>query len=149
MHKKVELNIFGCWPATAMQIQTSSHNWHYLIEYCHELNGAYRPDLPCRISTDWSALAMGAAFEQRRQDGTWQLVACLHRKCNEAESKYSSYKGELRAIAWALEKLRPFVIGKQFEILTDCQSLIHINSRTPVDNKVHRDLEILSQFDYA
>eukprot|EP01071_Lankesteria_metandrocarpae_P000285 Lankesteria_metandrocarpae@DN10424_c0_g1_i1.p1 len=48
-----------------------------------------------RVTTDWSNYAMGAVFQQKQQNELWGLVACLYRKCNMSESRYSSYKGEL------------------------------------------------------
>ncbi|CAI6352885.1 unnamed protein product [Macrosiphum euphorbiae] len=50
------------------------------------------------------------------------------RKTSDAESRYHSSKLELLCLVWAVNKLRQFLFGIKFVILTDCQALVYLNN---------------------
>ena len=67
------------------------------------------PDVPIKLTTDASEVAMGAELSQER-DGTWKPVAFFSRKFNPTQKKYSTYDKELLAIF----ELIKFSITKYF-----------------------------------
>lgn len=87
--------------------------------------GAVRTEL----HTDASKLGLGAMlFQADTEEEKVKLVYAISRTTSEAESKYHSRRLEMLAVAWALQKLRPFSIGLKFVVYTDRQSMIHMNA---------------------
>lgn len=108
-----------------------------------------RPDYNKRfyLKTDWSKHAMGAALlqaedsdearEAERQEtqdhkcrfdktlGQLRLrpVMFLSRKCKGPEIDYHSYWGETATGRWAMNKLRKYLLGREFTWITDCSGV--------------------------
>ena len=75
------------------------------------------------LHTDASQYGYGAILFQRSQeDNLMQPVYYVSRKTTEAEQKYSSYELEVLAVIHALGKLRIYLLGHHFKILTDCSA---------------------------
>ena len=78
---------------------------------------------PFILETDASQRVLGAILSQKQPDGTQRVVAyasrCL-RPTERNETNYSSFKLEMLALKWAVtEKFRSYLLGSQFEVLTD------------------------------
>lgn len=81
------------------------------------------------LHTDASTEGLGAILLPSRKRGEpLQLVYCASRRTSEPESRYHSSKLELMCIVWAVNKLRQFLLGIKFVILTDCQALVYLNN---------------------
>ncbi|KAL7303301.1 hypothetical protein TKK_0004492 [Trichogramma kaykai] len=81
------------------------------------------------LHTDESSIGLGAMLMQKdKENDALKLVYAISRCTTEAESKYHSSKLELLAIAWALDRLRAFLIGIKFVAIIDCQSLVYMNA---------------------
>ena len=46
------------------------------------------------------------------------------KKLTRGETKYAATEGECAAIVWAIDKVRPFIVGAKFYIYTDHQALL-------------------------
>lgn len=78
------------------------------------------------LSTDWSQTAIGAVLSQLDQscDPPREYpVAFASRLCSLPESRYAPQKGECLALVWAVQKFRPYLHGRDFEVYTDHHSL--------------------------
>ena len=60
-----------------------------------------------------------------RQEKHLRPVCYLSKKTTEAEARYTSYKLELMAVAYALDKLRNLLYGRKFTVVTDCAAVTH------------------------
>lgn len=69
-----------------------------------------------------------AAMLLQRKDNEWRLVYCVSRRTTDAEGNYHSSKLELMAIVWAVDWLRPLLLGIHFIIVTDCQALVYLHA---------------------
>ena len=76
------------------------------------------------------------------------LVYAISRKTPEVEAAYHLSKLELLAIVWAMERLRPLLIGIKFTVITDCQALVYVNSLKTKSSQIIRWLGAVSEFDY-
>ena len=70
---------------------------------------------PFIITTDFSALGLSAILSQI-QGGHERLITCASRKTSPSEQNYSSLKGEMRSLIFALEKFDRFINLQSFFI---------------------------------
>lgn len=52
------------------------------------------------------------------------------------------------AIIWAMERLRKFLIGLHFHVITDCQALLHIDTLRTKNTQIVRWLNSIAEFDF-
>uniref|UniRef100_A0ABD2W8I8 RNA-directed DNA polymerase n=1 Tax=Trichogramma kaykai TaxID=54128 RepID=A0ABD2W8I8_9HYME len=116
---------------------------------CRPILRLYNPKATrTELHTDASASGLGAVLLQTDQiNEPLRLVYAISRCTNEAEAKYHSSRLELLAVAWSLERLRPFLIGIKFYVVTDCQSLIHLNAWKTKNSQVARWMSEIAEYD--
>lgn len=76
------------------------------------------------IATDASDFAIGAVLTQDEHP-----ISYASRTLNEHERKYSTTERELLAIVWAVNYFRPYIYGRTFDLVTDHQPLIWLQSK--------------------
>ena len=107
---------------------------------------------PFILETDASQRGLGAILSQKQPDGTQRVVAyasrCL-RPTERNETNYSSFKLEMLALKWAVtEKFRSYLLGSQFEVLTDNNPLAHFKTSN-LGALEQRWAAQLGQFDFT
>ena len=80
-------------------------------------------DLEFKVQTDASNFAIGAILSQNDHAGRDHPIQYLSRKLRQNEIKWNTRDKEAIAIVWALDELRPYLIGKHFVLETDCKNL--------------------------
>ena len=83
----------------------------------------YEPTAETEVHSDASQVGLGAVLLQKREDRKFHLVCFYSRKTTKDESKYHSYELEALAIVCALTRFRFYLLGIEFVIRTDCNSL--------------------------
>ena len=78
----------------------------------------------CRIKCDASHKGLGAALEKELEPDKWVPIAFTSRFLNAAEQKYSTNELELLAVVWSCEFFRNYLLGNQFQILTDHKAIV-------------------------
>ena len=78
----------------------------------------------CRINCDASHKELGAALEQELEPDKWVPIAFTSKFLNAAEQKYSTNELELLAVVWSCEFFRNYLLGNQFQILTDHKAIV-------------------------
>lgn len=106
----------------------------------------YSPDLETELHTDASISGYGAALMQKR-GVDWHPVMYLSFKTSSAEQRYSSYELEVLAVIKALKKLRVYLLGLQFRIVTDCKAFTQTMEKKDICPKVARWALCLGEFD--
>ena len=81
------------------------------------------PARPTRLLTDASELAVSAILEQPDDAGEFHPVAFESRKLTSPERSYPPHLMELLSVVHALKTIRPYLLGKPFELHTDNASL--------------------------
>ncbi|XP_064479216.1 uncharacterized protein LOC135392436 [Ornithodoros turicata] len=76
-----------------------------------------------QVHTDASKLGLGALLLQEDEDRHFRPVVYLSRALKGAEANYSSTELEALAVKWSLEQLRPYLLGRKFQIVTDHHAL--------------------------
>lgn len=107
----------------------------------------FDPDLPTELHTDASALGYGAVLIQR-QNQTPHVIGYFSMRTTSAESKYHSYELETLAVVKAIKHFRHFLYGRQFKVVTDCNSLKASRHKKELTPRVHRWWSFLQSFEF-
>ena len=83
---------------------------------------------PFILTTDASDVAAAAVLSQLDDDGVEHPVGYYGHVFDDTERRYSATKREAFAIKWACQKLRHFLHGRLFTIITDHQALRHLET---------------------
>ena len=92
---------------------------------------------PLFLVTDASDEGLGGCLMQQH-DGLFHPVKFLSRKLKGAERNYSTIEKECLAIIWAVDKLRVYLFGREFVLLTDHRPLTFIDQTRIKNNRVMR-----------
>jgi hypothetical protein len=103
---------------------------------------------PFRVRCDWSKKGVGGVLLQEDDGGVEQVVAYGSRNCNGAESRYSSFEGELLAAVYFMRLWRQYLYGERFELKSDHQPLQWILTNSKLMGKLARWALMLSEFDF-
>jgi hypothetical protein len=82
---------------------------------------------PFVLQTDASSQDVGAILSQEFEEGE-RPVAYGSRTLTKCEKAYSTTEQECLAVLWAVEKVRPYLEGSEFVVVTDHHSLVWLNN---------------------
>ncbi|UYV73134.1 hypothetical protein LAZ67_10001919 [Cordylochernes scorpioides] len=108
----------------------------------------YNPELKTEVHCDASAERLAGMLLQEDEDCKWRLVYCVSKKTTEAEKMYHSSKLELMAIVWTLDRLRQFLVGIKFTVVTDCQALVYMNAKKTTNPQIARWYNLNQEHDF-
>ena len=102
------------------------------------------PDGEFEVTTDASedAKAVGAVLTQNGHP-----VAFESKKLNSHQLNYSVHDKEMCAIMHALERWRPFLLGRHFKVYTDHRSLVHFKTQSNLNQRQLRWQEKAADYD--
>ena len=102
------------------------------------------PDGEFEVTTDASedAKAVGAVLMQNGHP-----VAYESTKLNPHQLNYSVHDKEMCAIMHALERWRPFLLGRHFKVYTDHRSLVHFKTQSNLNQRQLRWQEKAADYD--
>uniref|UniRef100_A0A8C5EHT7 Reverse transcriptase/retrotransposon-derived protein RNase H-like domain-containing protein n=1 Tax=Gouania willdenowi TaxID=441366 RepID=A0A8C5EHT7_GOUWI len=75
------------------------------------------------VAADASSYGLGAVLTQEQPTGTWRPIVFISRCLTEAEKHYAQTEKEALAVAWACERLAPYIHGLRFKLETDHKPL--------------------------
>lgn len=107
----------------------------------------YDPDLPTELYTDASSLGYGAILIQKNQNKN-KVIAYYSKRTSLTEAKYSSYDLETLAIYNALKQFRVYLLGINFKIFTDCNSIKSTVNKKDLSPRVARWWTYLQDFNF-
>jgi transposase InsO family protein len=99
------------------------------------------------VLCDSSQVACGAAL-CHMEHGQLRPILFLGKKFSPAETRLSALERELLGILTVLNKLRFYLMGHPFYLLTDAKGLIFLKNKASINNKLTRWLLLLSEFDF-
>lgn len=102
---------------------------------------------PFVIQCDASAYGIGAVLIQQYDDRE-HVIAYLSRSLTHQERKYSTTERECLAVIWSIEKLRPYIEGGRFTVVTDHYSLLWLNNLKDNTGRLGRWCLRLQQYDF-
>lgn len=107
------------------------------------------PNAELQITTDASALGIGAVLEQKYPNGEIKPLYFYSKKLNPSQAKYSATVLEFFAIYSALTFFRTFLIGRKFKVFTDHKPLEGFLSNKNPSSKILRWKLALEEFNYS
>lgn len=103
--------------------------------------------LPFTIQCDASDYGLGAVLSQVH-NGEEHVISYLSRSLNKNERRYTTTEKECLAVLFAIEKLRPYIEGTRFTVVTDHYSLKWLNSIKDPVGRIARWAVRLQQYDF-
>lgn len=105
-------------------------------------------DKPFILQTDASAYGLGAVLTQKFEDGE-KVICFLSRSLTKAERNFTTTERECLAVLWAVEKLRHYLEGTEFTVVTDHSSLLWLDRLKDPTGRLARWALRLQQFTYT
>lgn len=105
-------------------------------------------ELPFVIQTDASAYGIGAVLTQNCPDLGERVICYLSRSLTKQERKYTTTERECLAVLWSIERLRPYVEGTHFTVVTDHWSLCWLNNLKDPTGRLARWAIRLQQYSF-
>ena len=103
-----------------------------------------------QVFADASPVGMGAVLVQEQRDGNFKPVCYAAKALSPVERRYSQTEKEALALVWSCERFRNYLIGKEFELLTDHKPLeVIYGARSKPSARIERWVLRLQQFDYT
>lgn len=106
----------------------------------YPLLGFYDPKskLKLKINTDASNAGIGGVLHQITRNGHAQPIQYLSRSLSTREKKYSVIEKECLAMVWCISKLRPYLHGRTFTLITDHHPLCWLNKQSSKNGRLDR-----------
>ena len=104
--------------------------------------------LPMVLQTDASETGVGAVLAQLR-GGEEHPITFISRKLLPREKNYSTVEKECLAIKWAVEKLKYYLLGRQFTLVTDHAPLVWMARNKDTNARVTRWFLALQPFSFT
>lgn len=99
------------------------------------------------IQCDSSNFGIGTVLTQEI-DGKEHVICYLSRSLTSAERNYSTVEKECLAVLWSIEKLRPYIEGSHFKVITDHYSLLWLRKLDSPSGRLARWSVRLQQYDF-
>ncbi|KAK8779234.1 hypothetical protein V5799_019427 [Amblyomma americanum] len=114
----------------------------------HPVLQLYSPKARTEVHTDACANGLAGILLQADENDVLRPVYYVSKKTSPAERFYHSSKLELLAIVWTIERLRPFLIGIEFTLVTDCQALVYLNATKTLKPQIARWFDMLQEYTF-
>ena len=151
LHPLQELVNSGEWRWTSVE-QTAYEE--VIQEIGSKVLVPYSLDLPLRLTSDASQVGVGVVLTHLMPDGTERPIVFASKTFTSAELNYPQHEREALGVIFGIKKFSKYLIGRNFEILTDNKALVSIfetngKHRPNAVNRLRRWQILLSAFRYS
>lgn len=109
----------------------------------------YNPDAETEVHTDACKAGLAAICLQRQNDGVLKPILYYSQKTTPEEQRYHSYELETLAIVRALQRLRVYLYGKNFKLVTDCSALRYTLTKKDISPRIARWWLLIQEFTFT
>ena len=103
---------------------------------------------PFYVSVDSSLVAVGGVLSQKCE-GQLKPVLYIGRKFNPTESRLAAVERECLGILSVLNKLRYYLLGRHFYLITDAKSLLFLKDAASRSSKLMRWSLLIAEYDFT
>lgn len=108
----------------------------------------YDPKDITELHCDASSDGYGAILMQKKSDLKWHPIFYFSKRTTLVESKYHSFELETLSIIYALRRIRVYLYGIHFTIITDCESLRLTLNKKDINPRIARWAMEFQNYDY-
>lgn len=137
----------GPWEWTTIQLK-AFENMKSAFVKCVELSH-FIPEARFKLQTDASDVGVSSVLYQCDGDGNHRVISLVSRCLNSAEMNYTTTEKELLAILYSISKLRVYLLGTQFDVITDHKGLIFLQSTAYHNARLIHWSLFLQQYDFV
>jgi len=76
------------------------------------------------LACDASDVAWGAVLSQLDSEGRERPIAYYSKKLLPSEQKWDIWEREASCCVWATDKCRPYILGREFDLITDSKVVL-------------------------
>ena len=105
-----------------------------------------RTDRPYILHTDACGYAVGGVLVQKDDDGLERVIQYVSHQLQESQRKWATIEKEAYAIVYCLTKLRPYLWGADFVIMTDHKPLRSFFKCEVADTRVQRWAVLIAEY---
>ena len=103
---------------------------------------------PFILMTDGSATGLGAVLGQHYEgDAKERVIGYASRKTKRLEENYSSCELECLALVWAVQHFRPYILGRETQVVTDHWALKWLMDLKNANPRLQRWRMALQEYD--
>ena len=107
------------------------------------------PANPFILTTDASAIGLGAMLSQIGEDGKEHAIAYASKSLQPSQASYAATHLEALAVIWAVNKFRHYVYGREFTLRTDHSALVSVLHTTkPLTGMLARWAAFLQEYQF-
>ncbi|XP_043471737.1 uncharacterized protein LOC122504619 [Leptopilina heterotoma] len=106
------------------------------------------PNSMYKLQTDASDIGISGVLYQFDHENNPRIVSLVSRCLNSAEVNYTTTEKELLAIVYSITKLRTYLLGEKFEVITDHKGLTFLHTTCYQSSRLIRWSIILQQYNY-
>jgi len=111
--------------------------------------GCFNPNDETTVMADASPVGLGAVLIQKSQDNIPRIICYVSKSLSDVEKRYSQTEKEALALVWACERLKIYLIGKKFTLLTDHKPLeVIFGGKNKPCARIERWLLRMQSFDF-
>ena len=101
---------------------------------------------PYKLYTDACDYAVGGILVQQDETGMERVIQYVSQQLNGSQLRWATIEKEAYAIVYCLNKLRPYLWGANFEILTDHKPLRCLFKGEVANTKIQRWAVLIAEF---
>ena len=111
--------------------------------------GFYKVEDRTAIMTDASPHGLGTILIQFDNSDKHRVISFASKALTDTEHRYCQTEKEALGIVWGVERFQNYLLGKEFDIFTDCKALSYLFSkRSKPCARIERWVLRLQAFDY-
>lgn len=102
------------------------------------------------VIADASPTGLGAMLVQTNRQGHDRVVSFASKSLTATERRYCQTEKEALGLVWAVEKFQFYLLGRKFDLVTDCKALVYLfTPRSKPCSRIERWVLRLQCFNYS